>query len=55
MRAGEARKVMFGANYPMLTAAACLDGLDALGLGDEARARYLSGNARRIFTLESTG
>ena len=51
MRGRGAKKVMFGSNYPMLTAAACLEGLDALGLSDDARAAFLSGNARRVFKL----
>jgi predicted TIM-barrel fold metal-dependent hydrolase len=28
-----------------------LQGLDALGLGDETRGLYLDGNARRVFDL----
>ena len=52
MRGRGARKVMFGTNYPMLTATACLEGLDALALSDEARELYLSGNARRVFQLD---
>ena len=51
MRGRGARKVMFGTNYPMLTAAACLEGVDALGLNAEAREAFLSGNARRVFRL----
>jgi predicted TIM-barrel fold metal-dependent hydrolase len=51
MRGRGAKKVMFGTNYPMLTAAACLDALDALGLSDETRELFLSGNARRVFKL----
>lgn len=53
MRGHGARKVMFGTNYPMLTAAACLEGLDGLGLGAEAAAAFLAGNARRVFGLAS--
>ena len=51
MRGRGARKVMFGTNYPMLTAAACLEGVDALGLGAQACEEFLSGNARRVFRL----
>jgi uncharacterized protein len=46
------RKVLFGSNYPMLTAAMCLEGLDALGLDEEARRLFLHENARRVFRLE---
>jgi len=43
--------VMFGTNYPMITAAKALEGLDALELDDEALELYLSGNASRVFGL----
>ncbi|MDX2170247.1 MAG: amidohydrolase family protein [Deltaproteobacteria bacterium] len=52
MRGRGAGKVLFGSNYPMLTAAACLAGLDGLGLSDATRALYLEGNARRVFRLD---
>ncbi len=53
MRGRGARKVMFGTNYPMLTAAACLEGLDSLGLGEEATELFLHGNARRVFKIDA--
>jgi predicted TIM-barrel fold metal-dependent hydrolase len=43
---------MFGSNYPMLTASACLEGVEDLGLIEEAKRLYLSDNARRVFKLE---
>ena len=51
MRGHGARKVMFGTNYPMLTATECLAGLAGLGLGEEATESFLAGNARRVFRL----
>jgi uncharacterized protein len=45
------RKVLFGTNYPMLTADRALAGLDALGLDEEATELFLAGNARRVFDL----
>jgi predicted TIM-barrel fold metal-dependent hydrolase len=51
LRGRGSRKVMFGTNYPMLTASACLEGLEALGLSEEAEQLFLSGNARRVFRL----
>ena len=51
MRGRGAKKVMFGTNYPMLTASRCLEGLDALGLSDEAMRLYLHENARKVFNL----
>lgn len=49
-RSGQA-KVLFGTNYPMIAPAHALDGLDELGLTDQARESYLGGNARRVFGL----
>ncbi len=54
LRGGGAKKVMFGSNYPMLTPGACLEGLDALGLGVEAMELYLHGNARKVFKLDQS-
>lgn len=45
------RKVLFGTNYPMIMPDHALDGLDDLGLEDQARADYLRGNAERVFGL----
>lgn len=44
-------RVMFGTNWPMLSAEAALARLDELGLDDETTALYLAGNARRVFKL----
>ncbi|GAA4296133.1 amidohydrolase family protein [Actinomadura luteofluorescens] len=44
-------KVMFGTNYPMLTAERALKGLEDLGLGEDAREAFLAGNARKVFRL----
>ncbi|MEW6531347.1 MAG: amidohydrolase family protein [Thermodesulfobacteriota bacterium] len=52
MRGRGIKKVMFGTNYPMLTPAACLEGLDELGLNDEAKAMFLCTNAAEVFKLE---
>ncbi len=49
MRGHGRRKVLFGSNYPMITPAQALSRLDELGLDDEARELFLSGNARRLF------
>jgi len=51
MRDRGAKKVLFGTNYPMLAPAACLEGLDALGLSAESMKRFLSDNARAVFKL----
>jgi hypothetical protein len=53
MRGRGVRKVMFGTNYPMLTAAACLEGLESLGLGEEATELFLHENARRVFKIDA--
>jgi predicted TIM-barrel fold metal-dependent hydrolase len=55
MRGRGAKKVMFATNYPMLTAAACLEGLAALGLDEQATELFLHRNARRVFGIEAAG
>ena len=45
------KKVLFGTNWPMISPARALEGLDALGLDEEARGLFLAGNARRVFQL----
>jgi hypothetical protein len=55
IRGRGARKVMFGTNYPMLTAGACLEGLASLELGEEATELFLHRNARRVFKLDPVG
>jgi predicted TIM-barrel fold metal-dependent hydrolase len=44
-------RVMFGTNWPMLSPQQCLKGLSGLGLAPEQEAAFLSGNARRVFSL----
>jgi hypothetical protein len=44
-------RVMFGTNYPMLSPARCLAGLDELGLDEATQELFLGGNARRVFRL----
>jgi uncharacterized protein len=48
---GGRRRVLFGTNFPMISHTRALDGIDGLGLDDEARALFLGGNAERIFGL----
>lgn len=45
------KKVLFGSNYPMITPAKALAGIDALALPPEVQADFLDGNARRVFNL----
>jgi len=51
LRSDGREKVMFGTNYPMITAERALEDLDRLELDDEARELFLGGNARRVFDL----
>jgi uncharacterized protein len=51
MNADGRDKVLFGTNHPMISPFRALEHLDDLGLDDEVRARYLDGNARRVFGL----
>ena len=44
-------RVMFGTNWPMISPAQCLKGLDGLGLNAPQREAFLSGTARRVFNL----
>jgi uncharacterized protein len=55
LRAHGRRKVLFGSNHPAWPAAQCLEGLDQLGLDDEALAAFLHGNAERVFGLAGNG
>ena len=45
------RKVMFGTNYPMITPAKALEGLDAIGLDEQTKSLFLGENAARVFKL----
>jgi uncharacterized protein len=45
------RKVLFGTNFPMIGHGQALEGLDDLGLDDEARELFLHGNAERVLGL----
>ena len=51
MRKHGRTKVLFGTNYPMITPAKALEGLDELRLGDDVAELFLAGNAKRIFGL----
>ena len=49
MRGHGRRKVLFGSDYPMLTAKKALMHLDSLDLDQEATELFLQGNADRLF------
>jgi hypothetical protein len=51
MKGAGRNRVLFGTNYPMISASRCLARLDDLGLSDETRTAFLSGNAQRVFKL----
>lgn len=53
MRGPGKRKVMFGSNYPMLTPAECLAGIEELSLGEDVLPLFLADNARRAFKLDT--
>ena len=44
-------KVLFGTNFPMLSLEKCAEQALALELKPEAKAKFLSGNARRVFGI----
>ena len=52
MRGHGKRKVMFGSNYPMITAAKALEGLDTLGLDGPTKSLFLAENAARVFKIQ---
>ncbi len=52
MKKNGRRKVLFGTNYPMITASMCLTDLGALDLDEETTRLFLYENARRVFRLE---
>ncbi len=45
------KRVMFGTNWPMLSPAQCLHGLNQLDFTPEQQDAFLFGNARRVFNL----
>ncbi len=45
------RKVLFGSNYPMILPGKALEGLPGLGLEEDVKADFLSGNARRVYGI----
>jgi predicted TIM-barrel fold metal-dependent hydrolase len=46
-------KVLFGSNFPMLDLKQCAEQARALELKPEVKAKFLAGNARRVFRLNS--
>lgn len=49
MKGEGAKRILFGTNFPMLTAKRCLEKLDALGLDEAGKTAFLAGNAKRVF------
>lgn len=45
-------KVLFGTNFPMLSLHDCMEQALALKISEDARDRFLAGNARRVFGLD---
>jgi uncharacterized protein len=51
LRAHGRDKVLFGTNWPMITPAKALQGIESLNLPAAVAAGFLAGNARRVFGL----
>ncbi len=51
MKTNGRKKVLFGSNYPMIMPGKCLEKIDALGLDEETKALFLSGNAKRVYNI----
>ena len=45
-------KVLFGTNFPHLSFTKCVQQVQAMNLPGEIQAKFLSGNARRVFQLD---
>jgi predicted TIM-barrel fold metal-dependent hydrolase len=52
MKTNGRKKVMFGTNYPMITAETCLKSLDTLALDKEVESNFLYENVKRVFDIE---
>jgi uncharacterized protein len=46
-------RVMFGTNWPMLSPAQCLEGVERLGLTEKQHQAFLGNTARKVFRLQS--
>jgi predicted TIM-barrel fold metal-dependent hydrolase len=46
------KKVLFGTNYPMITHAKCLEGIDEMLTDEEVKELFLFRNAQRIFKID---
>lgn len=51
LRGHGSEKVLFGSNWPMIAPQRALRDLDSLALDAESQARFLAGNAMRVFGL----
>lgn len=51
MNTNGSEKVLFGTNYPMITPAQALQGLDALEMSPETQESFLYKNAQRVFKI----
>ena len=51
MQSYGADKVLFGSNFPQLSLSRCMAQVKELGLSAEVEAKFLYGNARRVFKL----
>ena len=51
MRGRGRTRVMFGTNYPMIIPEKALEGSEELGLDEQAKELFLSGNAKRVFKI----
>jgi len=45
-------KVLFGTNFPQLSWEKCVQQVEAMNLPEEIQAKFLGGNARRVFRLD---
>jgi uncharacterized protein len=51
MRGTKTHKVLFGSNHPFWPPGECIAGINDLGLNANAKALFLSENAKRVFKI----
>jgi len=51
IRESKSHRVLFGSNHPFWPAGGCIEGIEKLGLGENAKTLFLTDNAKRVFKI----
>jgi uncharacterized protein len=51
IRESKTHRVLFGSNHPFWPAGECIEGIDKLGLSENAKTLFLTDNAKRVFKI----